>query len=132
RNLAECVRRGRVCAASAACGIGGLGGRTKGCPVGLFLAADHVGVRRVCAAPKNLALPVGGDLFRPGTLEQADAGHAPVRAAADGLDRKSTRLNSSHRTISYAVFCLKKKKNRNNRYNDKDLHLSIQSYCHPL
>src|SRR5207248_11513603 len=27
-----------------------------------------------------------------------------------GIDRKSTRLNSSHRTISYAVFCLKKKK----------------------
>src|SRR5437667_6310048 len=27
-------------------------------------------------------------------------------------DRKSTRLNSSHITISYAVFCLKKKKNR--------------------
>src|SRR5207248_6096554 len=27
-------------------------------------------------------------------------------------DRKSTRLNSSHRTISYAVFCLKKKKKR--------------------
>src|SRR5437764_15385606 len=33
------------------------------------------------------------------------------------LDRKSTRLNSSHRCISYAVFCLKKKKNQksNNR-----------------
>src|SRR5207245_4355529 len=29
-------------------------------------------------------------------------------------DRKSTRLNSSHGSISYAVFCLKKKKNRNN------------------
>src|SRR5207248_11038653 len=29
--------------------------------------------------------------------------------AALALDRKSTRLNSSHRTISYAVFCLKKK-----------------------
>src|SRR5207248_11322073 len=28
-------------------------------------------------------------------------------------DRKSTRLNSSHRTISYAVFCLKKKKKNN-------------------
>src|SRR5207248_7655301 len=28
----------------------------------------------------------------------------------NGTDRKSTRLNSSHRTISYAVFCLKKKK----------------------
>src|SRR3712207_8285488 len=29
---------------------------------------------------------------------------------APGLDRKSTRLNSSHANISYAVFCLKKKK----------------------
>src|SRR5256885_4216835 len=29
-----------------------------------------------------------------------------------GIDRKSTRLNSSHLVISYAVFCLKKKKNR--------------------
>src|SRR5258708_30957524 len=29
-----------------------------------------------------------------------------------GIDRKSTRLNSSHQIISYAVFCLKKKKNK--------------------
>ena len=29
-----------------------------------------------------------------------------------GPDRKSTRLNSSHKPISYAVFCLKKKKNK--------------------
>src|SRR5207248_10214425 len=29
---------------------------------------------------------------------------------SSSIDRKSTRLNSSHRTISYAVFCLKKKK----------------------
>src|SRR5437764_3706393 len=32
------------------------------------------------------------------------------RRAVGGLDRKSTRLNSSHRCISYAVLCLKKKK----------------------
>src|SRR5438094_1878168 len=32
-----------------------------------------------------------------------------LRRAGDRSDRKSTRLNSSHRTISYAVFCLKKK-----------------------
>src|SRR2546428_8744338 len=32
-------------------------------------------------------------------------------SGAAGLDRKSTRLNSSHDQISYAVFCLKKKKN---------------------
>src|SRR5258708_28971793 len=31
------------------------------------------------------------------------------------LDRKSTRLNSSHQIISYAVFCLKKKKKQNNK-----------------
>src|SRR5437870_12369954 len=35
-----------------------------------------------------------------------------------GRDRKSTRLNSSHVAISYAVFCLKKKKNKNNDEQD--------------
>src|SRR2546426_2125073 len=34
----------------------------------------------------------------------------PDCEASPGLDRKSTRLNSSHLVISYAVFCLKKKK----------------------
>src|SRR5437762_10142506 len=38
------------------------------------------------------------------------------RAAADRRDRKSTRLNSSHRCISYAVFCLKKKKKQITSY----------------
>src|SRR5256885_5010580 len=37
-------------------------------------------------------------------------GKAGFRIAADQADRKSTRLNSSHLVISYAVFCLKKKK----------------------
>src|SRR6266487_6609894 len=37
-------------------------------------------------------------------------GHGPD-PAREGRDRKSTRLNSSHPSISYAVFCLKKKKN---------------------
>src|SRR5206468_11612474 len=35
-----------------------------------------------------------------------------VFAAGTGIDRKSTRLNSSHDQISYAVFCLKKKKQK--------------------
>src|SRR2546426_9154338 len=39
--------------------------------------------------------------------ELADSGSLP---AYNFLDRKSTRLNSSHLVISYAVFCLKKKK----------------------
>src|SRR2546422_9173437 len=36
-----------------------------------------------------------------------------VTSTADAVDRKSTRLNSSHGYISYAVFCLKKKKKKN-------------------
>src|SRR3712207_8202615 len=39
----------------------------------------------------------------------------PLHATSSGKDRKSTRLNSSHANISYAVFCLKKKKKKNNR-----------------
>src|SRR3712207_7016576 len=35
--------------------------------------------------------------------------HVKILNAGDSLDRKSTRLNSSHANISYAVFCLKKK-----------------------
>src|SRR3712207_8509992 len=48
----------------------------------------------------------------------ATARRAPIRAyfefEAHPEDRKSTRLNSSHANISYAVFCLKKKKKINN------------------
>src|SRR3712207_6889481 len=40
-------------------------------------------------------------------------GNFPSASLAWRLDRKSTRLNSSHANISYAVFCLKKKKNNN-------------------
>src|SRR5256885_11906136 len=38
----------------------------------------------------------------------------PELRSLEPLDRKSTRLNSSHLVISYAVFCLKKKKARRN------------------
>src|SRR3712207_8772850 len=40
---------------------------------------------------------------------QRRGGEGERQRAADRLDRKSTRLNSSHANISYAVFCLKKK-----------------------
>src|SRR3712207_7323927 len=43
-------------------------------------------------------------------------GTAPLRRLSS-KDRKSTRLNSSHANISYAVFCLKKKKNRQHLSN---------------
>src|SRR5690242_21729925 len=53
----------------------------------------------------------------PGTLHVRPAfDHARVDACMIEGDRKSTRLNSSHMSISYAVFCLKKKIKKNN-YN---------------
>src|SRR3712207_7216097 len=46
-------------------------------------------------------------------MAKVDASHAITISAHTTLgDRKSTRLNSSHANISYAVFCLKKKKNQ--------------------
>src|SRR5438067_6369954 len=48
-----------------------------------------------------------------GVLRHRADGREPRLAAGERLlDRKSTRLNSSHVSISYAVFCLKKKKNK--------------------
>src|SRR5258708_24264138 len=47
---------------------------------------------------------------RLGTLGRRKAEDRDSQRALPGQDRKSTRLNSSHQIISYAVFCLKKKK----------------------
>src|SRR2546426_7628979 len=68
------------------------------------------------AHPDDETISTGGTLAKA-----SDAGHRVVVVFAtrgehgeveEGLDRKSTRLNSSHLVISYAVFCLKKKKTR--------------------
>src|SRR6266496_6018666 len=52
-----------------------------------------------------------------GTSSLAIPASSPAPAAAQRGDRKSTRLNSSHVEISYAVFCLKKKK-KTKRFGD--------------
>src|SRR5574337_417500 len=44
-------------------------------------------------------------------------GSSLLRRLERGRDRKSTRLNSSHHSISYAVFCLKKKKKKKKKKN---------------
>src|SRR2546422_7921457 len=76
----------------------------------LFRSPDRVGRGRrlgqVGARARDRA--AGGAARRwawRGVLLRGDG-----RGAPDGADRKSTRLNSSHGYISYAVFCLKKKK----------------------
>src|SRR3712207_8852192 len=66
----------------------------------------------------GVAQPVGVDL-RAGAAapdERVVVGHAvgPPAGRPRVEDRKSTRLNSSHANISYAVFCLKKKKIKQN------------------
>src|SRR3712207_8710544 len=68
------------------------------------------------AAQEAAARMVAGE--RGGQPAQAEGGERPVTqeleeqvAYLKALDRKSTRLNSSHANISYAVFCLKKKIN---------------------
>src|SRR3712207_8583002 len=53
-------------------------------------------------------------LRREGGVAVGARDHAPQQRG--GQDRKSTRLNSSHANISYAVFCLKKKKNQTCHY----------------
>src|SRR3712207_6908630 len=60
-----------------------------------------------------LAVPGRGRDLEPGVAAEAggEQGHGGEQAEqARRGDRKSTRLNSSHANISYAVFCLKKKK----------------------
>src|SRR5205807_10136616 len=60
------------------------------------------------------ALPISGNTLTVGDtpydiLASHRASLAIAAVLSGGLDRKSTRLNSSHLVISYAVFCLKKK-----------------------
>src|SRR5947199_8788281 len=65
----------------------------------------------------------GEGISREGDLLDLASNHRVVEKSGAwiGRDRKSTRLNSSHLGISYAVFCLKKKKKRKNinKKNDK-------------
>src|SRR3712207_6965814 len=63
--------------------------------------------------PKNLNHPAG--FFRRAAGEREKVEQPRLTSQGNllllaNLDRKSTRLNSSHANISYAVFCLKKKK----------------------
>src|SRR5437879_9559865 len=64
--------------------------------------------RIICTPPERDADAACQWWGRPSQIPGGPTPDAPV-----GGDRKSTRLNSSHRCISYAVFCLKKKKTNN-------------------
>src|SRR5690349_22275403 len=77
---------------------------------------DEVGPKHfVAIAEENVvAVPFIDAKVFVEAVDDGVPGHVPFHPrleASDVLDRKSTRLNSSHVEISYAVFCLKKKKN---------------------
>src|SRR5256885_6492313 len=61
-------------------------------------------------------LSSGCELFKSSTMRSPPC----ASTTASKRDRKSTRLNSSHLVISYAVFCLKKKKNTNDHQSEDE------------
>src|SRR2546422_6964125 len=81
----------------------------------LFRSLHHAHVRQ----PQAVVALEPGPAVR--ALHEAGAEGRLARAPAP-LDRKSTRLNSSHGYISYAVFCLKKKKTK--RTHSKSIRIS--------
>src|SRR3989442_6219958 len=83
----------------------------------LFRSASHAGVETISAPLRGETsligareqLKAGVEFLSSDALEGRQTGTPGAQKAAAFLDRKSTRLNSSHVRISYAVFCLKKK-----------------------
>src|SRR5438067_519066 len=79
----------------------------------------HLGSRAVGGA--GLVFTEATAVLPEGRISPQDLGiwadgHIEMLSRIVRLDRKSTRLNSSHVSISYAVFCLKKKKNYNDNH----------------
>src|SRR5437773_8407166 len=76
--------------------------------------AIEQGERRMKHSTDRILTTHAGSLSRPADLIAINRSRAAGQA---GEDRKSTRLNSSHITNSYAVFCLKKKKKSTLRHH---------------
>src|SRR5215204_7391968 len=81
---------------------------------GSFFCFFFLMIRR---PPRSTLFPYT-TLFRSCRPQHRHGRHRPA-VVPQRQDRKSTRLNSSHTVISYAVFCLKKKKKTYNNINEK-------------
>src|SRR5690242_21153843 len=104
-------------------------------PYFLFFFFNDTATTEIYTLSLHDALPISRD--QPSVATATDTQRAGPTSVATGraapsdapeesyrrietIDRKSTRLNSSHMSISYAVFCLKKKKKKKNtRYSDR-------------
>src|SRR5438034_9821931 len=67
------------------------------------------------------ALPISGNRSPPPDSAATNAATYSPETRSASQDRKSTRLNSSHTVISYAVFCLKKKKKTKKKTKIKNI-----------
>src|SRR2546428_9665227 len=89
----------------------------------LFFFFNDTATTEIYTLSLHDALPISARAVAQKDVDDAQQAFDQARAAVDqtkkdyedtfvrpGIDRKSTRLNSSHDQISYAVFCLKKKK----------------------
>src|SRR5437870_9540469 len=84
--------------------------KSTGEPVRYDDSSKHfrfTGTRATCQLGAQVEVPSVGFWWKSDPLNMSKA----RRRHIERIDRKSTRLNSSHVAISYAVFCLKKKKN---------------------
>src|SRR5437588_5020098 len=73
-------------------------------------------LKRILAAGNEARARTRGEIDEDVGAARSDAVHRFAIERAVHTDRKSTRLNSSHTVISYAVFCLKKKKTSHYKY----------------
>src|SRR6266705_4180214 len=80
--------------------------RPVACPT-IFFFFNDAATTEIYTLSLHDALPICHGWWLKSARHQTPAAISSIPKA----DRKSTRLNSSHRTKSYAVFCLKKKKN---------------------
>src|SRR5690554_7245169 len=82
------------------------------------MRSRFVGIQKQTPEPPDGLLVLDEPIAVHRHLWEALAEVGPAVVVAENQDRKSTRLNSSHVRISYAVFCLKKKKSHTRRAND--------------
>src|SRR2546422_8716809 len=84
----------------------------------LFFFFNDTATTEIYTLSLHDALPISlvkiGRIFHTFSISAVNRKGEKIRPFP--LDRKSTRLNSSHGYISYAVFCLKKKKKKYNKY----------------
>src|SRR5438034_10183386 len=90
------------------------------CPLSFFFFFNDTATTEIYTLSLHDALPICLGLVATIALIFL-MGALTTNVLGRRLDRKSTRLNSSHTVISYAVFCLKKKKKKKNNYKIRQI-----------